>query len=68
MEHGGADADRRHRRHFPRLRGLCRVPAQLSREAIPELERRLCTGLGFIGIHALMVVCFWVAYQMRVVA
>ena len=37
------------------------------REAVPELDRRLAPvlALGFVGIHGLMVACFWVAYQMR---
>jgi len=37
------------------------------REAIPELDRRLAPvlALWLIGILALTVVCFWVAYQMR---
>lgn len=36
------------------------------REAIPELDRRLAPVLaaGIIGILGLVVVCFWVAYQM----
>jgi len=36
------------------------------REAVPELDRRLAPvlALGFIGIHGLMVACFWVAYRM----
>jgi hypothetical protein len=37
------------------------------REEIPELDRRVAPvlALGILGILALGVACFWVAYQMR---
>jgi hypothetical protein len=36
------------------------------REEIPELDRRLAPvlALGIIGLLGLVVVCFWVAYQL----
>ena len=38
-----------------------------SRTAIPQLDERVVTVimLGFAGLHALLIACFWVAYTFR---
>ena len=38
-----------------------------ARTAIPRLDERVVpvVVLGFVGVHALAIIGFWVAYQMR---